>query len=144
VPQPARPKFPPPIPDRTSRFAQGAHHDQSKLERAGKIMHRLRLGDYRVYFERHKLGVVAHRILNRNTLRDFLFRSSLPVGEDKALQENPKFWEMIEGAAVKNPSKDLLLGTAGTEGAELPLFTVVQRHGNTPNYLRFNPAEGIG
>ena len=27
-----------------------------------------------------------------------LFRSSLPVGEDKALQENPKFWEMIEAA----------------------------------------------
>lgn len=75
-----------------------------KLERAGKIMHRLRLGDYRVYFERHKLGVVVHRILNRNTLRDFLFRSSLPVGEDKALQENPKFWEMIEGAGVKNPA----------------------------------------
>jgi mRNA-degrading endonuclease RelE of RelBE toxin-antitoxin system len=69
-----------------------------KLERAGKTMHRFRIGDYRVYFERHELGVVVHRILSRNSLKDFLFRSSLPLGEDEALQENPKFWELIEAA----------------------------------------------
>ena len=69
-----------------------------KLERGGKTLHRFRLGDYRVYFERHELGIVVHRILSRNTLKDFLFRSSLPTGEDEALQENPKFWDMIEGA----------------------------------------------
>ena len=67
-----------------------------KLERNGKTLHRLRLRDYRIYFERHELGVVVHRILNRNTLRDFLFRSSLPLGEDAALQANPRFWELIE------------------------------------------------
>ena len=71
-----------------------------KLERHGKILHRFRLGDYRVYFERHDLGVVVHRILSRNTLKDFLFRSSLPTGEDKVLEENPKFWELIEAAKV--------------------------------------------
>jgi mRNA-degrading endonuclease RelE of RelBE toxin-antitoxin system len=69
-----------------------------KLERTGKTMHRFRIGDYRIYFERHELGVVVHRILSKNTLKDFLFRSSLPVGEDEALQENPKFWELIEAA----------------------------------------------
>ena len=69
-----------------------------KLERAGKIMHRFRIGDFRVYFERHELGVVVHRILSKNTLKDFLFRSSLPVAEDEALQGNPKFWELIESA----------------------------------------------
>lgn len=69
-----------------------------ELERAGKTLHRFRLGDYRVYFERHELGVVVHRILSRNTLKDFLYRSSLPTGEDEALQSNPKFWEMIESA----------------------------------------------
>jgi mRNA-degrading endonuclease RelE of RelBE toxin-antitoxin system len=72
-----------------------------KLERNGRTLHRFRLGDYRVYFERHELGVVVHRILSRNTLKDFLFRSSLPTGEDQALQENPKFWEMIESAKQK-------------------------------------------
>ncbi len=67
-----------------------------KLERAGKILHRFRIGDYRVYFERHDLGIVIHRILSRNSLKDFLFRSSLPVAEDEALQQNPKFWELID------------------------------------------------
>src|SRR5258707_1611772 len=71
-----------------------------KLERAGRTLHRFRVGDYRVYFERHELGVVVHRILSRHTLKDFLFRSGLKVQEDKALQENPKFWEMIETARV--------------------------------------------
>jgi len=74
-----------------------------KLERTGKTLHRFRIGDYRVYFERHELGVVVHRILSRNSLKDFLFRSSLPIGEDEALQQNPKFWELI--AAAKLPSK---------------------------------------
>lgn len=69
-----------------------------KLERNGKVLHRFRLGEYRVYFERHELGVVVHRILSRNSLKDFLFRSSLPMGEDAALQDNPKFWELIEAA----------------------------------------------
>ena len=75
-----------------------------KLERAGKTMHRFRLGDYRIYFERHELGLVVHRILSRNSLKDFLFRSSLPVGEDEARQENPKFWELIESARTGEKS----------------------------------------
>ena len=74
-----------------------------KLERAGKILHRFRLGDYRVYFERHELGVVVHRILSRNSLKDFLFRSSLPVGEDEALQDNPKFWDLIDAPGKGSP-----------------------------------------
>jgi mRNA-degrading endonuclease RelE of RelBE toxin-antitoxin system len=69
-----------------------------KLERRGRVLHRFRLGDYRIYFERHQLGVVVHRILSRNSLKDFLYRSSLPMGEDEALQDNPKFWELIEAA----------------------------------------------
>jgi len=66
-----------------------------KLERDGRTLHRFRIGDYRVYFERHDLGLVVHRILSRNSLKDFLFRSSLPVGEDEALQQNPKFWDLL-------------------------------------------------
>ena len=72
--------------------------DFGRLTRNQRTLTRYRLGDYRVYFERHALGVVVHRILNKNTLKDFLFRSSLPTGEDEQLQENPKFWEHIEQA----------------------------------------------
>ena len=67
-----------------------------KLEREGRALHRFRIGDYRIYFERHDLGLVVHRILSKNSLKDFLFRSNLPIGEDQALQQNPKFWELIE------------------------------------------------
>ena len=69
-----------------------------KLEQGGRVLHRFRVGDYRVYFERHDLGVLVHRILSRHTLRDFFYRSGLKTGEDKALEENPKFWELIESA----------------------------------------------
>jgi mRNA-degrading endonuclease RelE of RelBE toxin-antitoxin system len=69
-----------------------------RLERDGRLLHRFRVGDYRVYFERHELGLVVHRILNRHTLKDFYFRSGLGADEDGALQDNPKFWEMIEAA----------------------------------------------
>lgn len=76
-----------------------------KLERNGKKLYRYRLGDYRVYFERNELGIVIHRILNRNTLKDFLFRSSLPTGEDKALEQNPKFWDLIEAKQLRKISR---------------------------------------
>ena len=69
-----------------------------KLESAGRTLHRFRLGDYRVYFERHELGLLVHRILSRHTLKDFWFRSGLASQEDEALQENPKFWELMETA----------------------------------------------
>jgi mRNA-degrading endonuclease RelE of RelBE toxin-antitoxin system len=69
-----------------------------KLEQGGRILHRFRVADYRVYFERHELGVLVHRILSRHTLKDFLFRSGLGAGEDEALQQNPKFWELIASA----------------------------------------------
>lgn len=71
-----------------------------KLERGSRKLHRYRLADYRIYFEMNRLGVIVHRILSKNSLKDFLYRSSLPLGEDKALEENPKFWEMIETRQV--------------------------------------------
>jgi mRNA-degrading endonuclease RelE of RelBE toxin-antitoxin system len=79
-----------------------------KLETAGRILHRFRLGDYRVYFERHELGLLVHRILSRHTLKDFWFRSGLASQEDEALQENPKFWELMETAKRQKPeARDL-------------------------------------
>ena len=78
---------------------RGTELDQfGKLEWDGRVLHRFRVGDYRIYFERHALGVLVHRILSRHTLKDFMFRSGLKAGEDAALQENPKFWELMESA----------------------------------------------
>ena len=45
-----------------------------RLNRDGHHMFRFRLGNYRVYFERHELGVLIHRILHsKKQLRDFLY-----------------------------------------------------------------------
>lgn len=81
----------------------GEAENFGKLENDGHILQRFRVGDYRIYFERHKLGVLVHRILSKNTLRDFLYRSGIKTGEDEALQENPKFWQLIEAAKVSDP-----------------------------------------
>lgn len=75
-----------------------------KLKRGGKTLHRFRVGDYRLYFERHELGLVVHRILHRNTFKDFQFRSNLPMAEDEALQNDPRFWELIEAASKSSPA----------------------------------------
>ncbi|MDW7979417.1 MAG: hypothetical protein RMH97_02485 [Verrucomicrobiales bacterium] len=72
-----------------------------KLERGGRTLYRFRVGDYRIYFERHELGLLVHRILSKHTLKDFLYRSGLKTSEDEALQSNPKFWELIESAKTE-------------------------------------------
>jgi mRNA-degrading endonuclease RelE of RelBE toxin-antitoxin system len=71
------------------------------LEREGRQLYRYRAKDYRIYFEKSERGLIIHRILNKNTLKDFLFRSKLPMAEaeDEALQKNAAFWEMIDGRA---------------------------------------------
>ncbi len=76
--------------------------DFGKLERAGRVLHRFRVGDYRVYFEKHELGLVIHRILSGHSLKDFFYRSGIKMEEDEVLQENPKFWELIESAKKKS------------------------------------------
>src|SRR5467141_3449369 len=58
--------------------------------------------DLERYGRLERNGKILHRILSRNSLKDFLFRSSLPTGEDEALQENPKFWELIETARASS------------------------------------------
>ena len=66
------------------------------LERDGKTLRRLRTRDHRIYFEVTAEGVLVHRVLHRNTLRDFLYRSHLPMVEDGAEGQSVAFWEMIE------------------------------------------------
>lgn len=73
--------------------------DQEKfgtLEREGKRLLRFRARDYRIYFEVTSEGVLVHRVLHRNTLRDFLYRSHLPMVEDGSEGQSGAFWELIE------------------------------------------------
>jgi mRNA-degrading endonuclease RelE of RelBE toxin-antitoxin system len=67
-----------------------------RLEREGRHLYRYRTKDYRIYFEKAPEGLIIHRVLHKNSLKDFLFRSKLPVAEDEALQTNPQFWDLID------------------------------------------------
>ena len=55
------------------------------IERDGKKLYRYRAKDYRIYFAKADEGINVHRVLHKNTFRDFLFRSKLPVSEDAHL-----------------------------------------------------------
>ncbi len=66
------------------------------IERAGKKLYRYRAKDYRIYFEERAEGVTVHRVLHKNTFRDFLFRSKLPMAEDDQLSKTREFWKLIE------------------------------------------------
>jgi mRNA-degrading endonuclease RelE of RelBE toxin-antitoxin system len=77
-----------------SRFGQ--------LQRRGRKLYRYRAKDYRIYFERHSEGILIHRVLHKNTIRDFLFRSNLPMDEeDEQLRGAKGFWKLIEEAEKK-------------------------------------------
>ncbi|MEI6034079.1 MAG: hypothetical protein WCS65_07345 [Verrucomicrobiae bacterium] len=70
-----------------------------KVARDGRALHRYRAKDYRIYFERHPEGLLIYRVLHKNTIRDFLFRSNLPLDdEDRGLADTKDFWRLIREA----------------------------------------------
>lgn len=73
-----------------------------RIEREGKVLHRFRAGEWRIYFEVDEGKVVVHRVLHKGTFSDFLFRSKIPLAEDEELAESKTFWKLIdEGRAAK-------------------------------------------
>ena len=75
------------------------------IERDGKKLYRYRARDYRIYFEKAAEGIVVHRVLHKNTIRDFLFRAKLPMpAEDEQLGKQKGFWKLIEeGKQTRKP-----------------------------------------
>jgi mRNA-degrading endonuclease RelE of RelBE toxin-antitoxin system len=70
-----------------------------RVTREGRTLHRYRAKEYRIYFERHPEGLLIHRVLHKNTIRDFLFRSNLPLDdEDGGLAGTKDFWQLIHEA----------------------------------------------
>jgi mRNA-degrading endonuclease RelE of RelBE toxin-antitoxin system len=67
-----------------------------RIERDGKVLYRYRAKDYRIYFERVPDGIAIQRVLHKNTIRDFLFRTKLPMAEDDQLGEAKEFWKLID------------------------------------------------
>ena len=72
-----------------------------QLTRGGRKIYRYRVKDYRIYFEKQDGLIQVVCILNKNSLKDFFFRSKLPISEDQLLQDNPKFWQLLETSEQK-------------------------------------------
>jgi len=71
-------------------------HRFGVIEREGRKLYRYRAKDYRIYFAKTEEGIKVHRVLHKNTFRDFLFRSKLPISEDAQLGQTREFWKLIE------------------------------------------------
>lgn len=82
---------------------QMADEKFGRLTRAGKTIYRYRVKDYRIYFEKKDGIVNVLCILSKNSLKDFFYRTKLPISEDQLLQDNPKFWQLLESTASKRP-----------------------------------------
>lgn len=67
----------------------------SVIERDGKKLYRYRAKDYRIYFGKCPEGIIVHRVLHKNTIRDFLFRSKLPT-DDETADARTVPWELIQ------------------------------------------------
>src|SRR5437660_12817637 len=65
------------------------------LERDGKRLYRYRAKDSGRYFEKTPAGITVHRVLQKNTLRDFLFRTKLPTDEDEQAKERRELWHWM-------------------------------------------------
>ena len=77
------------------------------VRRPDRTLYRYRTGEYRIYFEKTEPGLVIHRVLHKNSLKDFAFRSQLPLSEDELLAENPKFWDLINAASSTSSKNNL-------------------------------------
>ena len=76
-----------------------------RLESNGKTLFRYRAKDHRIYFERTAEGITVHRVLHKNTIRDFLVRSKISSGEDEQLSNKDGFWKLIEAGAQSRKAK---------------------------------------
>ncbi len=73
------------------------------VEREGRKIYRFRSKDYRIYFTVEEGKVIVQRVLHANSLKDFLFRSSISdlADEDRKLGGSRSFWKLIdEGQAA--------------------------------------------
>jgi len=69
------------------------------LERDGRTIYRYRAHDLRIYFSVEASKVMVHRVLHRNSFRDFLYRGGMRVSdEDRELARSGGFWELIDEA----------------------------------------------
>ena len=85
----------------SSDILEGNSQEIGKFNRKGKVFFRLRVGSFRIYFEKVNIALHCHFILPKNSLNDFLFRCKLPASEEAVLENHQSFWEYLESLTSK-------------------------------------------
>jgi len=67
-----------------------------RFQRQGRVLYRLRAGDFRFYFEVDGETLRVDYILHHHSLEDFLLRNRLPVSEQQLVEQHSKFWKYLE------------------------------------------------
>jgi mRNA interferase RelE/StbE len=81
---------------RPDELSTPADH-MGRFSREGKIFHRMRAGEFRVYFEAIGETLYMHYILHQHSLADFVFRFKLPFTEETLIEQHQSFWKYLEG-----------------------------------------------
>jgi len=82
-------------------FIQQSEEKFGIVQQGSRKVYRYRAKDYRIYFELTDGGLLIDRVLHKNTVKDFLYRSKIPLSEDETLQKNPKFWALMDESKSK-------------------------------------------
>ena len=85
----------------SSDILEGNSQEIGKFNRKGKVFFRLRVGSFRIYFEKVNIALHCHFILPKNSLNDFLSRCKLPASEEAVLENHQSFWEYLESLTSK-------------------------------------------
>lgn len=81
----------------TADNLQSTSENLGRFDRGGKTYYRLRVGDFRIYFELVKGNTLySHYILHKHTLADFVFRFKLPYREETLIEQHQSFWKYLE------------------------------------------------
>lgn len=81
----------------TARELNRGNEDLGRVERGGKTYYRLRVGDFRVYFEWLENDTLhSHYILHQHSFADFIFRFKLPYREETLVEQHQSFWKYLE------------------------------------------------
>ena len=67
-----------------------------KFTRDNKIYYRVRLEEFRVYFEKQEEVLNVHYILPKHTWNDFVFRFKLPFNDELAIEKDNFFWKYLD------------------------------------------------
>lgn len=80
----------------TAKDLESPRGDLGRFHRNNKTFYRLRVGDFRMYFDVKEDTLFCHYLLQQRTWTDFAFRFKLPVSEESMVEQHQSFWQYLE------------------------------------------------